>query len=87
VKKLLQRRSKSPLTPTKKALDELVKGCKLAIYNTNLLARENCDLCSAIKNNRQKKSCSKCQITPIEGLSCQEARDLILLRNKEIKAR
>jgi hypothetical protein len=84
---LLQRRSKSPPTPTKKALGELVKGCELAIYNANLLARENYDLCLAIENDRQKKSRSKHQMTPTGGLSFREARYLILLRNKEIKAR
>lgn len=82
VRKLLQKRSKSPLTPTKKALDELVKGCELAIYNAGLLARENCDLRSAIENDRQKKSRSKRQMTPTTGLSIQEGRDLILLRNE-----
>lgn len=52
VRKLLQKRSKSPPTPTKNILDELVKGCEFAIYNASLLARENCDLRSAIENDR-----------------------------------
>jgi hypothetical protein len=65
----------------------LVKGCELAIYNASLLARENCDLCSAIEDDRQKKSYSKYQITPTEGLSFQKARALISSRNKEIGAR
>jgi hypothetical protein len=87
VKKMLQRRSKSPPTPTKKVLDELVKGCELAIYNASLLARENSDLRSAIENDRQKKSRSKRQMTSTDGLSFQEARDLISSRSKEIEAR
>lgn len=59
----------------------------MAIYNASLLARENSDLRSAIENDRQKKSRSKRQMASTEGLSFQEARDLISLRSKEIEAR
>ena len=84
-KKLLKNGSRSPTSPSKRALDEFIKGCEQAIYNTSLLANENCNLRAAIKNDRQKKDCSKRQITPIEGLSFQEARDLISLRNKQLE--
>jgi hypothetical protein len=87
VKKLFRRRSGSPPSPSKQALEELVKGCELAIYNATLLARENCDLRSAIENDRQKKSRSRRQMTPTNGLSVQEARDLISLRNTQLDAR
>lgn len=82
---MLQRRSKSRPTPTKKVSDEFVKGCELAIYNASLLAKANCHLYSAIENDRQKKSRSKRQITSIEGPSSQAARDLMSSRNEEIE--
>ena len=56
------------------------------MYNAALLAKENSDLRAAIENDKQKKSCSKSQITPIHGISVQEARDLILLRNEQLEA-
>ena len=59
VKKLLKNRSRSPTSPSKRALDEFIKSCELAIYNASLLANENCTLRAAIENNRQKKGRSK----------------------------
>lgn len=85
VKKLLKNGSRSPTSPSKRALDEFIKGCEQAIYNASLLANENCTLRAAIENDRQKKGRSKRQMTPIEGLSFQEARDLISLRNKQLE--
>ena len=86
VEKLLKNGSKSPSSPSKRAFGELVKGCELAMYNAALLAKENSDLRAAIENDKQKKSRSKSQITPIHGISVQEARDLILLRNEQLEA-
>jgi hypothetical protein len=39
VEKLLKNGSKSPSSPSKRAFDELVKGCELAMYNAALLAK------------------------------------------------
>jgi hypothetical protein len=86
IKKLLKKESRSFLSPSKQVLDKFIKRCELAIYNTSLLAQENSDLQAAIKNNRQKKSRSKRQMTPTTGLSVQEARDLMLLRNNQLEA-
>ena len=44
IKGLLKRRSKSPLSPTERALKRVVKGCQMAIYNAALLAGEIKDL-------------------------------------------
>jgi hypothetical protein len=81
VRKLLKKGSRSPCTPSKRALNELIKGCELAIYNASLLARENTNLRTAFEEERQKKKRSKRQLSPADGLAIQEARDLILLRN------
>lgn len=41
IKTLLRQRSISPGSPTKRALDQLIKGCQLAIYSSVLLAQES----------------------------------------------
>ena len=85
IKKLLKEGSNSPPTPSKQALDEFVKGCELAIYNAGLLARENTDLREFVADNMVKKSRSRHLITPADGLSFTEARDLISSRNNEVQ--
>jgi hypothetical protein len=86
VKKLLRDGSKSPSSPSKRAFDEFVKGCELAIYNASLLAKENADLHATLENDRQKKKRSRRQMTPTGGLSIQEARDQMSLRNEQSQA-
>jgi hypothetical protein len=44
IKKLLYRASWSPITPLKRALDELIKGCEIAIYNAAFMLKELNDL-------------------------------------------
>jgi hypothetical protein len=44
IKKLLYKGSRSPTSPSKRALDELIKGCELAIYNTVFILKEMHDL-------------------------------------------
>jgi hypothetical protein len=48
------------------------------------MSKELYDLRTEHKKSKQKKSQSKRQITPNKGLSKQEARDLITLRNKQL---
>lgn len=55
----------------------------MAIYNTALLAKENHDLRAANEKEKQKRKQSRHQMTPNEGLSIQEARDLIQARNEQ----
>jgi hypothetical protein len=58
----------------------------VAIYNTGLLVQENKDLCLFMADNMAKKSCSRHLMTPTDGLSFKEARDLISSRNNELQA-
>jgi hypothetical protein len=44
IKALLRQRSKSPDSPTNRALDQLIKGCRLAIHSGLLLANESSEL-------------------------------------------
>jgi hypothetical protein len=80
VKKLLNRRSESP---SQIAIQQLIKGCEMAMHSAALLAKENHDLRAANEKEKQKRKQSKHQMTPNEGLSIQEARDLIQARNEQ----
>jgi hypothetical protein len=53
IKEYLQRRTKRPPTPTNHALNQLVKGCQIAMNSAVLLAEENRQL--RAENQRQKK--------------------------------
>ncbi len=57
VERYLKRRTRSPESPAKQALGQLIKGCHLAIHNAVLLADENSAL--RIANNRQTQKRTK----------------------------
>jgi hypothetical protein len=84
IKKLLSRRNQSPSSPSKRALDELIKGCEIAIYNAAFTLKELNDLRAETQVQVQKKSRLKRQMSPNRGLQVQEARDLIALRNEQL---
>jgi hypothetical protein len=84
VKKMLARGHQTSFSPSKQALDELIKGCEMAIYNTAMTLKELNDLRAESQIQQQKKGRSKRQMSPIAGLQVQEARDLITLRNEQL---
>ncbi|CEL10571.1 hypothetical protein ASPCAL13688 [Aspergillus calidoustus] len=84
VKKMLARGRQTSFSPSKQALDELIKGCEMAIYNTAMTLKELNDLRAESQIQQQKKGRSKRQMSPIAGLQVQEARDLITLRNEQL---
>jgi hypothetical protein len=47
IKKYLKRRTQSPPSPSKRALDQLAKGCQMAMHSAAILARENKELKAA----------------------------------------
>jgi hypothetical protein len=55
----------------------------MAMHSAALLAKENHDLRAANEKEKQKRKQSRRQMTPNEGLSIQEARDLIQARNEQ----
>jgi hypothetical protein len=59
---MLKQYTHSPPTPTKQALNQLVKGCQLAIHSAVILAQENQDLQAAIKKQVKNSKRSKKQI-------------------------
>ena len=77
IKKLLRGRTCSPSPPTKAALDQLVKGCEMAMNSAILLAKENQDLRATNEKRRQKRRRSTRQIAHTEGLSIQEGQELL----------
>jgi hypothetical protein len=56
IKEYLSRRTHSPPSPTDQALNQLVKGCQLAMHNAVLLAEENKQLQAANKRQKRKRA-------------------------------
>ena len=54
IKALLRRRSQSPVSPTKRALDQIIKGCEVAMHNNAFLA-EQCKLLRAANAKQTSK--------------------------------
>jgi hypothetical protein len=55
LKKYLKRGTQSPPLPTKIALNQLVKGCQLAMHSAVLLAHENKRLQQENKHHKKKR--------------------------------
>jgi hypothetical protein len=84
VKKMLWKDSRSPSLPLKRSYDELLKGCELIMHQAAFMLKELHDLRAEHEKDKRKKRRSKRQMTPNEGLSVQEARVLITLRNEQL---
>ena len=78
IKALLRTRSRSPPSPSDRALNQLVKGFRLIMQGAILLAKENKELRAANEKQKQKRARSRRQIPAEEGLSVQEASALIM---------
>lgn len=72
IKRLLRQRLTTPGSPTNRALDQLIKGCHLALQSGILLAEENRVLHKFNEKKRQKRTRSNRQIERQEGLSVAE---------------
>ena len=77
IKALLRTRSRSPPSPSDRALNQLVKGFRLTMQGAILLAKENNELRAANEKQKQKRTKSQKHIPAEEGLSVQEASQLI----------
>ena len=74
VEEYLKRHTKSPESPIKQALGQLIKGCHLAIHNATLLADENAALRIANQKQRQKRSKPASSISQGGILTVQEGQ-------------
>jgi DDE superfamily endonuclease len=82
IKEYMNRRTNSPPSPTDLALNQLVKGCHMAMHNAVLLADENRQL--RTENERQKRKRAKKRTYIAKGgvLTVQEGLDLLQQANK-----
>jgi len=78
IKGFIQRRSKSPPSPTDAALNQLVKGCELAMHSVVLLAAENEKLRAANERQKRKRQLKRRYISKESALSGADAAQLVL---------
>jgi hypothetical protein len=76
MKDLIDRRSKSPPSPLKLVVDQILKGHYQALHHTALLVKENADLRAANEKKRQKRTRSTMRIAHEGGLSIEEGLQL-----------
>ena len=76
VKKLLKQRSNSPPSPSKSAIDQIIKSAYLSMHTVAILAQENADLRRANEKKRQKRTRSNRHIALEEGRSIGEGLQL-----------
>ena len=76
IKALLRTGSRSPPSPSNRAINQLVKGCQLALQSATILAKENSELRAANEKQKQKRTRSTRQIAHEGDLSVQDVREL-----------
>ena len=77
IKELLKRRSKSPPSPTEKALKRVVKGCQMAMHNAALLASEIKDLQAMSARQKRKRETPRSYIASGGVLTAEEGQDRV----------
>ena len=77
IKRYLKRRSQSPPSPTEHALDQLVKGCQMAMHNAVLLASQNERLYAENQRQKRKRIEKRSYIAKGGVLTGAEARGLM----------
>jgi hypothetical protein len=85
LRQLLQQRSKSPPSPSKTALAQLVKGCEIVMHSAALLSQENANLRAANEKKRRKRQRSTRQIPCEEELTVEEGRQLAQQLNQPVE--
>jgi hypothetical protein len=77
LKDYLERRTHSPPSPTDQALNQLVKGCQLAMHSAVILADENEKLRTENQRQKRKKAMRRTYLTKGGILTGAEAQVLI----------
>ena len=70
-------RSRSPPSPLNSAINQVLKACQITMQSAAFLEKEVSDLRAANEKQKQKRTRSRRQIPAEEGLSVQEASQLI----------
>jgi hypothetical protein len=86
IEALLRTSSRSPPSPSDRALNQLIKGFRLTMQGAILLAKENKELRATNEKQKQKRTRSRRQIPAEEGLSVQEASALIMQEQEATQA-
>ena len=74
IKQLVQRQSQSP---TSQAINQLIKGCQIAINSAVILARENRELRATSQRRRQKQDVRRRYIAQGGALQAQAGQQLV----------
>ena len=85
LKGLLKQRSNSPPSPSKTAVDQIIKGAYISMHNAAILAQENAVLRHANEKKRQKRTRSNRQIVHEGGLSIAEGLQLAQQLNQPVE--
>jgi hypothetical protein len=85
LKEMLKQRSKSPPSPLKTIVDQIIKGHSIALHNTALLVQENANLRAANEKKRQKRIRSNRQIAHEGGLTVEEGLQLVQQQNQPVE--
>ena len=86
IKALLRTRSRSPPSPSDRALNQLIKGFQLQLQSHILQAQEIKELRAANEKHKQKRTRSRRPIPTKEGLSVQEASALNMQQQEATEA-
>ena len=86
IKTLLRIRSRSPPSPSDRALNQLIKGFQLQLQSHILQAQEIKELRAANEKHKQKRTRSRRPIPTEEGLSVQEASALNMQQQEATEA-
>ena len=77
IKAFLKQRSRSPPSPSHTALNQLIKGCQIAMHNGILLEQENKLLRAANEAQKRKRARTHRRMALEGGVSVQEIQELI----------
>jgi hypothetical protein len=77
IRQYLKRRTQSPPSPADKALNQLVKGCQLAMHNAVLLANQNEKLYAENQRQKRKRGQQRSYLTRGGVLTGAEAQHLM----------
>lgn len=76
IDRLIRHRLTNPNSPTKRALDQLIKGCSLAMSSATILMQENHDLRAANNHQKQKRTTRGKPIDRPGILTVSEGREI-----------
>ncbi|KAL1960690.1 hypothetical protein VTO42DRAFT_6520 [Malbranchea cinnamomea] len=77
------RRTQSPPSPTTRALDQLVKGCRMAMHSAAILAAQNKELLAANEKQKRKRERRHAFMGQEGALNAEEGMECVQRRNED----